>query len=90
MFCTMGRCDRRMRHGAADLRKHMDDSITNLSAAVTTWDSVLDAHRRVVQRYGQQSRGELLGHNVDELKARQDDLHQDLDSFTTMRKSLGQ
>ena len=75
---------------AAALRKHMDESISNLGAAVATWDSVLDAHRRVVQHYGQEPQAVSLGRNVNELKQSQDNLRQDLDSFTTLRKSLGQ
>jgi hypothetical protein len=67
----------------------MDTSMTNLNSAVQTWDLVLAAHRRVVARYRQQPQVEKLEEQTVELKQRQDDLHQDYDSFAAMRKSLG-
>jgi outer membrane murein-binding lipoprotein Lpp len=74
---------------AAAIRAELDANITNLSGAIRTWDSVLEAHREVVRRNQGRPQGEALNQQVDELNASQDALRQDLDSFHAMRKNLG-
>jgi hypothetical protein len=73
---------------AAELREQLDSDLKNLNGAIQTWDSVLQAHRLVVQRYRGSPQGETLGQQLDELNRRQDDLKQDFESFTVLRKSL--
>ncbi len=74
---------------AAEIREQLDTSITNLNGAIQTWDTVLQAHRNVVRENRPGPQVETLNQEVVDLKRRQDDLRQDLDNFTALRKNLG-
>jgi hypothetical protein len=77
------------RDRAAKLRQALDASVTNLNVAIRSWDHVLESHRAVVQRYQPAPQVEALGQQVDELDKSQDELRQDFESFTVLRKELG-
>jgi hypothetical protein len=77
------------RQRAAEIRKLLDTSLTNLNLAIQSWDGVLKAHRELVEQNRGNPKFQGLTRQVEELQKGQDELHQDYDSFTTLRKELG-